>query len=151
MLLVSSIWDHLNRSTAIPALNRDDLYAQTLPLPPLPEQHRIVAEIETQFTRLDAGVAALKRVQAGLQTLRAAVLKAACEGRLVPTEAELAGGRRRERMNRRGAAGARPGRARPQLGGQPPRQAVRGPGGAGPVGCRSCRRGGVGEMVAQVS
>ena len=52
------------------------------PLPPLPEQHRIVAEIEKQFTRLDAGVAALKRVQANLKRYRASVLKAACEGRL---------------------------------------------------------------------
>ena len=59
-------------------------------LPPLPEQHRIVAEIEKQFTRLDASVAALKRVQANLKRYRASVLKAACEGKLVPTEAELA-------------------------------------------------------------
>ncbi len=64
-------------------------------LPPLAEQHRIVAEIEKQFTRLDASVAALKQVQANLKRYRASVLKAACEGRLVPTEAELArsGGR----------------------------------------------------------
>lgn len=61
-----------------------------IPLPPLPEQHRIVAEIEKQFSRLDEGVAALKRVQANLKRYRAAVLKAACEGKLVPTEATLA-------------------------------------------------------------
>ena len=61
-----------------------------LPVAPLPTQRRIVAEIEKQFTRLDAGVAALRRVQANLKRYRAAVLKAACEGRLVPTEAELA-------------------------------------------------------------
>ena len=60
-----------------------------IPLPPLAEQHRIVAEIEKQFTRLDASVAALKRVQANLKRYRGSVLKAACEGRLVPTEAEL--------------------------------------------------------------
>jgi type I restriction enzyme S subunit len=60
------------------------------PLAPSDEQSRIVAEIEKQFTRLDAAVAALKRVQANLKRYRAAVLKAACEGRLVPTEAELA-------------------------------------------------------------
>ena len=60
------------------------------PLPPLPEQHRIVAEIEKHFTRLDASVAALKRAQANLKRYRASLLKAACEGRLVPTEAELA-------------------------------------------------------------
>ncbi len=59
-----------------------------LPLPPLGEQIEIVAEIEKQFTRLEAGVAALRRVQANLKRYRAAVLKAACEGRLVPTEAE---------------------------------------------------------------
>ena len=59
-------------------------------LPPLNEQHRIVAEIEKQFSRLDAGVTALKRVQTNLKRYRASVLRAACEGRLVPTEAELA-------------------------------------------------------------
>ncbi len=58
-------------------------------VPPIDDQRRIVAEIEKQFTRLEAGVAALRRVQANLKRYRAAVLKAACEGRLVPTEAEL--------------------------------------------------------------
>lgn len=57
---------------------------------PRPEQDRIVDEIEKQFTRLDAATTALKRVQANLKRYRASVLKAACEGRLVPTEAELA-------------------------------------------------------------
>ena len=61
-----------------------------IPVPPLSEQRRIVAEIEKQFTRLEAGVAALRRVQANLKRYRAAVLKAACEGCLVPIEAELA-------------------------------------------------------------
>ena len=59
-------------------------------LPPLPEQNRIVAEIEKQFARLDASVAALKRARANLKRYRASVLKTACEGRLVPTEADLA-------------------------------------------------------------
>ncbi len=60
------------------------------PIPPVREQRRIVAEIEKQFTRLDAAVEALKRVRANLKRYRASVLKASCEGRLVPTEAELA-------------------------------------------------------------
>ena len=77
----------LDKSTAIPGLNRDDLYSQTLPLPPLPEQHRIVAEIEKQLTRLDAGLAALRRAGANVRRYKAAVLKAACEGRLVPQDA----------------------------------------------------------------
>ena len=64
--------------------------SQEVLLPSLAEQHRIVAEIEKHFTRLDASVTALKRVQANLKRYRASVLKAACEGRLVPTEAELA-------------------------------------------------------------
>ena len=52
------------------------------PLAPMKEQQRIVAAIEQQFTRLDAGVAALKRAQAKLKRYRAAVLKAAVEGKL---------------------------------------------------------------------
>ncbi len=60
------------------------------PLPPFTEQHRIVAEIERYLTRLDASVAAMKRVQANLNRYRASVLRDACEGRLVPTEAEIA-------------------------------------------------------------
>ncbi|MDI1336359.1 MAG: restriction endonuclease subunit S [Lacunisphaera sp.] len=63
------------------------LAQQPIPLPPIPDQRRIVAEIEKQFTRLDVGVAALRRVQANLKRYRAAVLNAACEGRLVPTDA----------------------------------------------------------------
>ncbi len=62
----------------------------TLPLAPLAEQRRIVAAIEQHFTRLDAAVAALERAQANLRRYRASVLKVACEGRLAPTEAELA-------------------------------------------------------------
>ncbi len=73
-----------------PAVRPKDIRSYRIPLPPLDQQERIVAEIEKQFTRLDAGVASLKRVQLALKRYRASVLKAACEGRLVPTEAELA-------------------------------------------------------------
>lgn len=69
-----------------------------IPLAPVSEQHRIVEEIERRFSQLDAGVAALERAKANLKNYRASVLQAACEGRLVPTEAELArtGGREYE-------------------------------------------------------
>jgi len=80
---------HLNEGDR-PRVDYNQLAPYPVGLPPLPEQHRIVAEIEKQFTRLDAAVAALKRVQANAKRYRASVLKAACEGRLVPTEAELA-------------------------------------------------------------
>lgn len=93
-LLKEAIWEmtqteHLHGST-MRHINRGPFLAHPVRIPPLPEQNRIVAEIEKQFTRLEAAVAALKRVQANLKRYRAAVLKAAVEGRLVPTEAELA-------------------------------------------------------------
>lgn len=59
-----------------------------IPLAPLPDQQRIVAEIEKQFTRLEAGLAGLRRVQANLKRYRAAVLKSACEGTLTDTDAK---------------------------------------------------------------
>ena len=73
-----------------PRVDFGQLEEYPLPLAPILEQRRIVEEIEKQFTRLDAAETALKRVQANLKRYRASVLKAACEGKLVPTEAELA-------------------------------------------------------------
>ncbi len=75
--------------TTVQNVNFTALLDYRVPVAPPSEQRRIVEEIEKQLTRLDAGVAALRRVQANLKRYRAAVLKAACEGRLVPTEAEL--------------------------------------------------------------
>jgi type I restriction enzyme S subunit len=55
---------------------------QELPIPPINEQRRIVAKIEELFSDLEAGVAALERAKANLKRYRAAVLKAAVEGKL---------------------------------------------------------------------
>ena len=63
---------------------------------PLPEQRRIVEAIESHFTRLDDAVATLERVHRNLKRYRVSVLKAAVEGRLVPSEAELARTERRD-------------------------------------------------------
>ena len=60
-------------------------------LAPLPEQQRIVAAIETQFTRLDAAVAALERVRANLKRYRASVLKAGLNGYAYPAEQHTLG------------------------------------------------------------
>ena len=79
-----------DKSTAIPSLGRDDYNAIPVTVPPLEEQERVVAYLDEQLSRLDASVAALHRVQANLNRYRASVLSCACEGRLVPTEAELA-------------------------------------------------------------
>ena len=76
--------------TTFEAIKGDDVRSHAFPIAPLPEQRRIVAEIEKQFTRLDASVAALRRTQANLKRYRASVLRAACAGELVPTETELA-------------------------------------------------------------
>ena len=53
-----------------------------IPIAPLPEQRRIVARIEELFSRLDAGVAALRHAKAQLQRYRQSVLAAAVTGQL---------------------------------------------------------------------
>ena len=53
-----------------------------IPLPPLAEQHRIVAKLEVLFTQLDTAVNSLKKAQAQLQRYRRSVLQAAFEGEL---------------------------------------------------------------------
>lgn len=60
------------------------------PLAPVDEQLRVLDEVGSYLSRLEAAVASLDRAQAKLKAYRASVLKAAVEGRLVPTEAELA-------------------------------------------------------------
>jgi type I restriction enzyme S subunit len=83
-------WERKATGTTFSAITGDVLKEQQVPLAPPQEQRRIVDVIETQFTRLDAALAALERTQANLEHYRASVLQVACEGRLVPTEAELA-------------------------------------------------------------
>jgi len=64
-------------------ISQASLRSLTVPLAPLREQERIVAAIEEQFSRLDAGVVALQRVRQNLKHIRAAVLHAGVTGRLV--------------------------------------------------------------------
>jgi type I restriction enzyme S subunit len=70
------------RGGAVPSLRRGDVADLEIPLPPLPEQRRIVARIEELFSRLDAGVAALRQAKAQLQRYRQSVLAAAVTGQL---------------------------------------------------------------------
>ncbi|MCE5264814.1 MAG: restriction endonuclease subunit S [Deltaproteobacteria bacterium] len=63
-------------------LSRSTISETQIPLPPLPEQHRIVAKIEELFSELDKGVEALKTAQQQLKVYRQAVLKWAFEGKL---------------------------------------------------------------------
>jgi type I restriction enzyme S subunit len=67
---------------AQPNISQGILRDLSIPVAPLPEQTRIVAEIEKQFSRLDEAVANLKRVKANLKRYKATVLNAAVEGKL---------------------------------------------------------------------
>lgn len=81
---------HISRGTTISGVTKKQLLDVSFDLPPVAEQEAVVQVLEAQFSRADAGILALKRTQKNLARYRASVLKAACEGRLVPTEAELA-------------------------------------------------------------
>ncbi len=76
--------------TAQPKLSQSMMNKILIPVAPPDQQVEIVAELEKQFSRLDEAVANLQRVKANLKRYKASVLKDAVEGRLVPTEAELA-------------------------------------------------------------
>lgn len=70
------------RGVGMNNLSLGDIKDLTIPIPPFSEQNRIVAKIEELFTNLDAGVDALKKVQAQIKRYRQAVLKYAFEGKL---------------------------------------------------------------------
>ena len=63
-------------------LTQGEMKKIPIPVPPLPEQERIVAKIEELFSQLDAAVAELKSVKEKLAIYRQAVLKEAFEGKL---------------------------------------------------------------------
>lgn len=81
--------EHLHGST-MKHINRGPFLAHKIEVPTLDWQDEIVAELETQFSRLDEAVANLQRVKANLKRYKASVLKAAVEGCLVETEASIA-------------------------------------------------------------
>lgn len=83
-------YDGFRLGTAVPRLNLAHVRDLKILLAPKGEQARIVEALDSYLSRLDAAVVSLERVQAKLRLYRASVLKAAVEGRLVPTEAELA-------------------------------------------------------------
>ena len=55
-------------------ISRKNLAKIVFPLPPLHWQDEVVAEIEKQFSRIDEGVANLRRVKASISRFRASVL-----------------------------------------------------------------------------
>jgi len=84
-LQTSDYWNSITERSvgiAVPNVNATKLETIQIPVAPQSQQKLIVGKIEELFSDLDAGVAALKRAQANLKRYRAAVLKAAVEGRL---------------------------------------------------------------------
>ncbi len=67
---------------AQPNISQTILKDLDVTVPPLAEQHRIVAKIEELFSELDKGIKALKTAQQQLKVYRQAVLKYAFEGKL---------------------------------------------------------------------
>jgi len=74
------------KGTNINNLKREHILELKFPIPPLPEQHRIVAKIEELFSSLDKGIESLKTAQEQLKIYRQAVLKWAFEGRFTNKE-----------------------------------------------------------------
>jgi type I restriction enzyme S subunit len=74
--------DKKGTGSTFKAISGEIVRNTNFPLPPLPEQHRIVAKIEELFSELDKGVEALKTAQQQLKVYRQAVLKWAFEGKL---------------------------------------------------------------------
>ena len=72
---------HLNAGDR-PRVDFEQLAPYPFPAAPLDQQKLIVAEIEKQFSRLDEAVVSLTRAKANLKRYKAAVLKAAVEGKL---------------------------------------------------------------------
>ena len=71
------------------SINQRKLKSFEFLLPPLNEQHRIVAKVEELFSELDKGVESLKTAQAQLKVYRQAVLKHAFEGKLTAQWREM--------------------------------------------------------------
>jgi len=65
-----------------PNCNASKLKNLTVPVPPLSEQHRIIARVEALFSQINAARDRLNRVPLIMKRFRQAVLAAACSGRL---------------------------------------------------------------------
>lgn len=77
---IEKILSDSGTGTTFKAITQDQIRNLQIPLPPLPEQERIVARIEELFSELDKGVEALQTIKAQLRVYRQAVLKEAFEG-----------------------------------------------------------------------
>ncbi|OQY99682.1 MAG: hypothetical protein B6D41_01240 [Chloroflexi bacterium UTCFX4] len=79
--------DSAFRGSAQGGINQAFVEAVRVPLPPLPEQHRIVNKIEALFAEARTARAALERAEPLLKKFRQAVLSAAFRGQLTERDA----------------------------------------------------------------
>lgn len=70
------------KGSAIPHLNKNLFYSTPIPLPPLDDQKRIVAVIESLFSKLDAAKSIVQKILDGYELRRAAILHKAFIGEL---------------------------------------------------------------------
>lgn len=84
--LINAKKDKLVTGTAQPQVTINNAVELTIPLPPLPEQKKIVEKIEELFSGLDSGVASLKKAKEQIRSYRQSVLSAAFSGGLVKDE-----------------------------------------------------------------
>lgn len=69
-------------ATTVPAIRKSDLEKIQIPLPPLDEQKRIVAIIESLFEKLDTAKSIVQKILDGYELRRAAILHKAFTGEL---------------------------------------------------------------------
>lgn len=81
-VVVQNQFKEITKGTTRQRVNLTIVRDISIELPPLAEQHRIVAKIEELFSELDQGIASLKTAQAQLKVYRQALLKHAFEGKL---------------------------------------------------------------------
>lgn len=75
-------------STAVPTLDRKQLYNEIVPLPTLLEQEQIVQELETKLSLIDNLENTIKTNLPKIESFRYVVLKKAFTGKLVPQNPE---------------------------------------------------------------
>jgi type I restriction enzyme S subunit len=71
---------------SMPKIDQGVVERLEVPLPPLDEQRRIVAEVEERLSMIDAMRASIERAQRRSAALRAAILERAFRGELVPQD-----------------------------------------------------------------
>ena len=57
-----------------PGINRNDVYEQTIPLPPLAEQQSIVAQLDAAFAEIETIASAISAIKENYSSLKSAIL-----------------------------------------------------------------------------